>query len=137
MKTYTGGCTCKAIRYEISAEPLQMAHCQCRDCQESTGSGHASALVFPKNAVKLSGNPTYYVTKADSGNSKRRAFCSICGSPLYTLLDAMPDIFALKVGSLDDPSIFKPQIVLYTNSGYSWDTMDHSLPSCPKMPSTF
>jgi hypothetical protein len=136
MKSYTGGCSCKAIWYEVTAEPLQMVQCQCRDCQESTGSGHASALVFPKKAVKLFGNPTYYATQADSGNTKRRAFCSICGSPLYTLLDGMPDLFAIKVGSLDDPSIFQPQIVLYTDSGHAWDMINSQLPSYPKMPST-
>lgn len=136
MTTYTGGCTCGAIRYEIAAEPLQMAHCQCRDCQESTGSGHASAFVFPKSGVKLSGNPTHYASQADSGKTKRRAFCSICGSPLYTLFDSMPDVFAIKAGSLDDPSVFQPQIVIYTDSGHAWDTIAPALPSYAKMPST-
>ena len=31
---YTGGCACGAIRYEISAEPVFMNDCQCRDCQQ-------------------------------------------------------------------------------------------------------
>jgi hypothetical protein len=37
----TGGCACGAIRYEISAEPLAMNHCQCRDCQRKSGTGDA------------------------------------------------------------------------------------------------
>ncbi len=32
-EVYTGGCACGAIRYEISAEPVVMNDCQCRDCQ--------------------------------------------------------------------------------------------------------
>ena len=38
-KPYTGGCACGAIRYEISAEPIAMNDCQCRDCQSTSGTG--------------------------------------------------------------------------------------------------
>ena len=38
-KAFTGGCACGAIRYEISAEPVFMNDCQCRDCQQSSGTG--------------------------------------------------------------------------------------------------
>ena len=41
-KPYTGGCACGAIRYEISAEPIAMNDCQCRDCQRTSGAGHGS-----------------------------------------------------------------------------------------------
>ena len=134
MTTYTGGCACRAIRYEIATEPLQMGHCQCSDCQEATGSGHASILVFLKSAVTLIGSPTHYTSQPDSGKTKTRAFCPICGSPLYTLLDSLPDVFVVKAGSLDDPSAFQPQMVIYTDSGCVWDYIDPTLPRYSKMP---
>ena len=31
-EAYTGGCTCGAIRYEVTAEPAMMNLCQCRQC---------------------------------------------------------------------------------------------------------
>lgn len=37
--TITGGCACGAIRYECTAEPVAAMHCQCRDCQHSSGTG--------------------------------------------------------------------------------------------------
>ncbi|MDB5516133.1 MAG: aldehyde-activating protein [Tardiphaga sp.] len=43
-EVYTGGCACGAIRYEIPTEPLVMNHCQCRDCQRKSGTGHGSYL---------------------------------------------------------------------------------------------
>ena len=36
---FTGGCVCRAIRYECSAEPIMMFKCHCRDCQQVTGGG--------------------------------------------------------------------------------------------------
>ena len=39
-KAFTGGCACGAIRYEITAEPIGMNDCQCRQCQRKSGTGH-------------------------------------------------------------------------------------------------
>ncbi len=30
---FSGGCSCGAVRYTISAEPIRGFQCQCRDCQ--------------------------------------------------------------------------------------------------------
>ena len=44
-------------------------HCQCRDCQQTSGTGHGSYLTFPnRNAVKLTGQATHYDVVADSGS---------------------------------------------------------------------
>jgi hypothetical protein len=43
---YTGGCACGAIRYEVSAEPVVMSDCQCRQCHRDSGTGHGSHLTF-------------------------------------------------------------------------------------------
>ena len=73
---YTGGCACGAVRYEISAEPIFMNDCQCRDCQRTSGTGHGSYLTFPSRAqVKVAGEATHWDMVGDSGNVKTRAFC--------------------------------------------------------------
>ena len=134
MATFTGGCACGAIRYEISAAPLLMAHCQCRDCQQSTGAGHAPSLLFPKAAVRMTGEPGQYAARADSGKMKTRGFCRNCGSPIYSTLESLPDAFVIKAGSLDDPSVFRADMVLYTDSGCGWDYLDPKLARFARMP---
>ena len=52
---YAGGCSCGAVHYELTAEPIRGFQCQCRDCQRDTGSGHASVMVFPRAAMRVSG----------------------------------------------------------------------------------
>ncbi len=69
-ETYTGGCACGAIRYEIPAAPLFMNHCQCRDCQRKSGTGHGSYLTFPRTGVKREGDATHWDIVGDSGNVK-------------------------------------------------------------------
>jgi hypothetical protein len=134
-QAYTGGCACGAIRYEISGEPLVSTDCQCHDCQHTSGTGHSSYLTFPsRTQVKLTGKATQWDMKADSGNVKTRAFCPACGSPVYLTFAAMPDLFTVHAASLDDPSRYKPQMVLYGVRGHTWDRVDPALPKFDRMP---
>jgi hypothetical protein len=133
---YTGGCACGAIRYEIDDEPTVMNDCQCRDCQRTSGTGHGSYLTFPRrSAVTLTGEAAHWDIAGDSGNVKTRAFCPICGSPLYLTFAAMPDVIAVHAASLDDPSRYKPQMVTYRVRGHTWDHVDPDLPGFERMPS--
>lgn len=131
---YTGGCACGALRYEISGEPIFSNDCQCRDCQRESGTGHGSHLTFARSGVSVTGEATHWDMVADSGNVKTRAFCPVCGSPVYMTFAAMPDIFTIRAASLDDPRRYRPQIVSYAMRGYAWDRLDPDLPKFERMP---
>lgn len=124
---YTGGCACGALRYEIAAEPVMAGHCQCRDCQRDSGTGHASHMAFPRAATHLSGEATLWEKAVESGNIVSRAFCPTCGSPVFSTNNGMPEFFF-------DPSRYKPQMVVWAKSGCAWDRTDPALPRFEKMP---
>ncbi len=46
---------CGAVRYEIANEPGFSFFSQCRDCQRFSGSGHMANIVFPAEAMSLTG----------------------------------------------------------------------------------
>lgn len=125
---YVGGCSCGAVRYTISAAPSFSFHCQCRQCQRATGTGHASLLVVPADAVSLSGELRFYEQKADDGNTVSRGFCPLCGSPVAGKSSGHPDIMLVSAASLDDPALFRPEKVLWSSSGQPWDYTDPALP---------
>jgi hypothetical protein len=131
---YSGGCACGAIRYESDADPMMGVHCQCRDCQRSSGAGHASFVGFPKASFRMTGEPRWHETTADSGNRVGRGFCANCGASVLGRSSGFEDVITVTAASLDDPKRFTPQMVVFTKSAQPWDSIDSSLPSFPGMP---
>jgi len=134
MANQTGGCHCGAVKYEISAEPLLTAHCQCADCQTLSGTGHSSNYVVPADAVAITGDMTRYTVTGDSGGEVTRSFCPKCGTTLLSEATALAGTRIMKAGTLDDPSAFQPQMVIYHKSAQDWDAMPDDLQAFPEMP---
>jgi hypothetical protein len=83
--------------------------------------------------MQIIGEVVENLRTADSGAQKRKGFCGTCGSPLYNKPQNVPDMIGVYVGTLDDPSGFKPEIVMFASRGHSWDHLDPALPRIPKM----
>jgi len=130
----TGGCSCGAVRYECDADPIFTGNCHCRDCQKAGGGAFAPAIAVPAAALKVSGSVKFYDSKADNGNTMSRGFCTNCGSRVTGKSSGMPDVMIVLAGTLDDPTLFKPQMDIYTASAQPWDHMDPALPKFPTMP---
>ena len=125
----TGGCACGAIRYECETRPAVMLNCHCHDCQRFTGSAYAPlVVVVADHFCLMQGEPKYFVTISDGGNTVRRGFCADCGSSLFVVTAALPAYIALMAGSLDDAERYKPAADLWARSACHWDVMDPDLP---------
>lgn len=130
---YTGGCACGAIRYEVSAEPAMMNYCQCRQCQRESGNGHGAHLTFVGAPVTVTGEASHWASVGEGGTRKRRGFCPTCGAPVYITLPDMPEVFVASAASLDDPTRYRPQIVMWTAAGQPWDCLDPALARFDRM----
>ena len=134
MPGFKGGCLCGSVRYESGADPVMAAHCHCVDCRKSSGTGHCTHLVVPKEAFSVGGTVKLYDRPADSGNMVSRGFCPSCGSAVYSANSGMPDMVFPRASSLDDPEAAKPQMVVYASRAASWDYVDPKLPTFSEMP---
>ena len=50
---FQGGCACKKVRYEVSADPIAVMNCHCRACQYASGGGYTTAVVVPPGSFKI------------------------------------------------------------------------------------
>lgn len=131
---YTGGCECREIRYEVIGRPIVELHCQCRQCQHSSGTGHASHLTFLDAEVRITGSAREWDMTGERGNRKRRAFCGTCGAPVYMTIPDRPGLFVVTPASLDAPERFAPQMLVWAKGGFAWDHVDPSLERFEKLP---
>ena len=128
-----GSCLCGAVRYAISAEPLIARICWCRMCQKVSGNGTANAI-FPTSSIEVTGAMCCFTSGADSGNLISRHFCPICGSHLFANSSASPQFRVVRLGTLDDPSLIKPETNMWVSSAPSWACLDETLRSEERQP---
>ena len=131
---YSGGCLCGDVRYEIEADSVFMGNCHCADCQRASGGPFAPVMMFPTDAVAVAGTPRFFSSKGDSGSEIERGFCQTCGSQLFVKLEALPALFGIRPGSLDEPARFQPTLDFYVSSAQSWNHMDPAIPKKPLSP---
>ena len=131
--TLTGGCYCGELRYESEGEPMLKASCHCRECQYISGGGPNYFMLMPKDGFRwTSGTPKQY-TRSDLENPVTREFCVNCGTHVRTMLKGRDQI-VLKVGTLDDPSIFEPKIAIYTVDIQPFHVIAEGVPTFERLP---
>ena len=132
--TTTGGCYCGAIRYEAADEPQAQIQCHCRECQYITG-GHPNAIaIFPLAGFRWTKGEPASFARPDLERPVTRFFCPTCGTGLGTRSPARPDSMILKVGTLDDPSRFKPQAAIFTIDRQPYHHLPDGVPAFERRP---
>ena len=132
--TIKGGCLCGAVRYEVDAAPLGVRTCWCRVCQY-LGAGNSTVnAVFPNATLRISGELSDWRSVADSGNVMHRRFCPQCGTPMFSEAEARPHVTIIRSGTLDDPELGKPEMIIWAASAPGWACFDSALPRIDGQP---
>ena len=118
----TGRCLCGGVTYSVDAEPLWQGVCHCSNCQRQTAAAFSPIVGVPAAALTVEGSTLASFKTASEGyeSTTERRFCSACGSPLFSTIEAMPDLVFLKAGTIDDTSWFDPKIEIWTRSAQPW-----------------
>jgi hypothetical protein len=108
-----GRCYCGNIRYVAEGEPMLQAQCHCRECQYITGGAPNTFIVMPAAGHKYTKGTPKAFTRTDLERAVTREFCPDCGTHLATKPPGRP-VVVVKVGTLDDPKQFTPQMAIFT-----------------------
>jgi hypothetical protein len=102
--------------------PLIVHCCHCRWCQRETGTAFAlNALVESDRLTVLEGEPEFLTIPSQSGKGQRFARCPHCKVALWSHYAGGGDLISfVRVGTLDDPDRFPPDVHIYAESKQPW-----------------
>lgn len=83
LTPFSGGCACRAIRYECTVGPLVSWTCHCRDCQRASESVLCAPLRPQSRTHQRWCEQRVYGDSPGSGRTVSRGFCAECGSPVF------------------------------------------------------
>jgi hypothetical protein len=130
-----GGCQCGAVRYRLTAPPLAVYNCHCRDCQRTSGATHEMSMPVRRETLEhLSGELFAYDKTAESGRIVRQLRCARCGTKVWNEPLASPGLLVVKAGTLDDMSWAVPVGNIWTASRAPWVVIDETLVNFPGQP---
>ena len=79
----TGRCQCEGVRFSISGKLGPAGFCHCKQCRRANGSAFASNAPVRTQYFKVNQGDDL-IREFESSPNKFRAFCSRCGSPIYS-----------------------------------------------------
>lgn len=132
---FSGRCYCGSIQYQASGDPVIKVQCHCRECQYLSGGNANVTIGMPAAGFKYTKGVPKKFARSDLGNPVTREFCADCGTQLLSKAPhALPDVMLIKVGTMDDPNTFTPDLAIFTVDKQSFHHVPERMPSFERMP---
>ncbi|KPK57614.1 MAG: aldehyde-activating protein [Gammaproteobacteria bacterium SG8_31] len=133
-RDFDGGCTCGFVRYRMTSEPLFVHCCHCRWCQRETGSSFALNALIEADRVELRrGDVEIVDTPSNSGKGQKISRCPRCHIAVWSNYAGSGDkVRFIRVGTLDNPDRFPPDVHIFTESRQPWVTLPAGTPAFAK-----
>ena len=124
-----GGCSCGAVRYRLTSEPLFTHCCHCLNCQRQTGSAFVINLLIEADRVELvAGEPRAVEVPRDDGSTQTIFRCPACEVAVFSEY-TRPQVRFVRAGTLDDPASVAPDVHIYTRSKLPWVSLPDGVPA--------
>ncbi len=134
LKECSGGCLCGKVRYHIKQEPMLVGRCHCRSCQQATGGAYYPFIAVATESINVCGDYSEHERIGASGHKVYAGFCKSCGSTLFGRPEVWPHLRTVSIMSLDDPSLFEPQVDVWMEDAWPWALSREGVASFPKNP---
>jgi len=122
--TYTGGCLCGGVRYEVDGPLRDVVECHCAMCRRTHG--HVAAYTAaPKSHVRLTESRAlaWYA----SSSVARRGFCRECGGSVFWERPA-GELVSIAAGTLDAPTGLRTTLQIFVEDAGDYYTIRPDVP---------
>jgi len=122
-----GGCYCGKVKFAFSGPASGVINCHCGMCRALSGADYTSWVVVPRANLEFEAGESEMHTFKVSDQSEK-SFCSHCGTPVITLDNKYPDIYAFPRGILKEALQEDIQGHYFVTDKASWIDIRDDLP---------
>jgi len=118
----------------MTTKPLFVHCCHCTWCQRETGAAFAlNAMIEADRVELLQGEVEVINTPSNSGKGQKIARCPKCRIALWSNYSGAGDaVRFVRVGTLDEPGRFPPDIHIFTSTKQPWVVLPAGTPAVPE-----
>jgi hypothetical protein len=129
----TGGCLCGGVRFEVSEPLLSAGYCHCTRCQRRTGAAASPQARVAPGSFRITAGEDLVRAYEPPDDGFAKAFCSACGSALWSRHPEDGDIRSVRLGAFDtDPGV-RPTYRQFVAYAAPWEPLpDDGLPRYPE-----
>jgi hypothetical protein len=123
----TARCLCGGVEIAVSGKVGPLVYCHCSRCRKSSGSAFGANVNVRRKYWRLVSGEEL-IREFESSPGVHRAFCSRCGSPLYSRWDAEPEMLRLRLGLVEGDPGRRPLAHFFVGSKAPWFEIADALP---------
>lgn len=79
-----GGCLCGAVRFELTARPLEAGYCHCTRCQRRTGTAASVNVAVDAQAFEIIAGADHVAGWTPPAGGAEKCFCALCGAHIFS-----------------------------------------------------
>ncbi|MBE9166948.1 GFA family protein [Pleurocapsales cyanobacterium LEGE 06147] len=115
LVTYTGGCHCGAVRFQVTVDRHEVYNCNCSICRKK---GFLHLIVPSEQFTLLRGEEVLTTYTFNTGVAKH-TFCRICGIHSFYRPRSHPHCLDVNIRCLDEDIISRFKIISF--DGANWE----------------
>jgi len=127
MSKYTGSCLCGGIKFSINGEFAPIQICYCMQCRKAQGTALVTNVPVNSDVFQLE-QGSELMSFYESSPGKQRVFCKVCGSPIFSKRDSLPDVLRIRIGLINEEIDSQLLAHFHTESKANW------WPICDQLP---
>lgn len=126
-KKHQGACLCGGIRFTITGALAPIQVCHCSQCRQAQGGPVATNIPVETTSMTFVQGEEL-LQEYESSPGKIRAFCKVCGSPVFSKRASLPGVLRIRAGLLKEPVTAKLEFHAFTASKANWWPICAGLP---------
>lgn len=122
-----GKCLCEGIHFSVLGSFGEVRYCHCSQCRRVTGSAFSANAKISIESWSISRGEEL-IREYESKPGIYRAFCSKCGTPVYSKLLSDPQNIRVRLGSFETVKEVYITGHVWVSSKAPWYSIESDLP---------